>query len=144
MWKVLGKETIYIDVAKTWKERIMELSADDERFEKFEKLMSKTTVAHLFNGSMETHNFMLEVPKKYKPADIQLMADVILDVAKNNLETPFVEVDGIYQKSQVIISNEEEPELLGMNKTEGYSSGKIFMPIMTSLAQPGRPNDNSL
>lgn len=144
MWKVLGKDTIYIDIAKTWEERILELSSEDERFEKFKKLMSNTDVSHLFDGSLETHNFMLDVPKKYKPADIQLMADVILDVAKNNLETPFVEVDGKYQKSQVIISNDDEPELIGLNKTEGYGSGKIFLPIMTSLASPGRPNDNSL
>ncbi len=140
----MGKETIYIDIAKTWKERILELSVKDKKYEDFKKLMSKTDVMHLFDGPMEIHNFMLEVPKKYKPEEIQLMADVILNVAKNNLETPFVELDGLYQKSQVIISNEEEPELIGMKKTKGYGSGKIFLPIMDSLSLPGRPNDNSL
>ncbi len=143
MWKILGKEAMYIEIASVWKERILELAENDEKFDDFKKLMSKTEVMHLFDGSMETHNFMLEVPKKYTPGNIQLMADVILKIAKDNLDTPFVEVDGTYQKSQVIISNEEEPELIGQNRTEGYSSGKIFMPIITSIASPGRPNDNA-
>ena len=33
---------------------------------------------------------------------------------------------------------------IGANKTEGYASGKIFMPILDSLCKPGRTNDSLL
>ncbi len=142
MWKVLGKDCLYIDIARIWTERILELSAANEKAEEFKGLMDGTEVTHLFDGTLETHNFMLDVPKEYTPEQIQTMADVILAVAKDNVDTPFVEIDGKYQKSNVIISNDEEPELLGNDRTDGYGSGKIFIPILTSLTQPGRANES--
>ena len=144
MWKILGKEAIYIDIAKVWRERILELSDEYEGSEEFKELMDKSGVMYLFNGTTEFHNFIIEVPDDFTPDQIQKMADIILAIAEDNLETPFVEVEGKYQKSQVIITNEEEPELIGMNRTEGYASGKIFMPILTSLSGPGRMNESNL
>lgn len=144
MWKVLGKECLYIDIAKDWTERILELSSNNEKADEFKDLMSKAEVAHLFDSTLETHNFMIEVPKNYTPEQIQVMADVILAIAKDNIDTPFIEVDGKYQKCNVIISNDEEPELIGKGRSDGYGSGKIFMPILTSLAQPGRMNESML
>lgn len=142
MWKVLGKDAMYVEMAEVWKEQIIAKSKEYEGDEKFIELMGRTEVVYLFDGSLETHNFLLEVPKDFTPDDIQVMADMILSIAKDNLEVPFVTVDGQYQKSQVIISNDDEPELIGQNRTEGYGSGKIFMPIMDSLARPGRANDS--
>ena len=52
--------------------------------------------------------------------------------------------DDIVCYLRVIINNEDEPELLGMNRTEGYGSGKIFMPILDSLTKPGRPNESMM
>ena len=144
MWKVLGKEAMYIEIAAVWTERIIELSKEYEGDEEFKKLMDGSEVKHLFNGSTETHNMMIEVPKEYTPDDIQMMADMILSIAKDNIDTPFISVDGNYQKCQVIITNEDEPELIGMNRTEGYGSGKIFLPILDSLTKPGRPNESMM
>ena len=144
MWKVLGKEAMYIEIAAVWTERIIELSKEYEGDEKFRELMEGSEVKHLFNGSTETHNMMIEVPKEYTPDDIQMMADMILSIAKDNIDTPFISVDGNYQKCQVIITNEDEPELIGMNRTEGYGSGKIFLPILDSLTKPGRPNESMM
>ena len=144
MWKVLGKEAMYIEIAAVWTERIIELSKEYEGDEEFKKLMDGSEVKHLFNGSTETHNMMIEVPKEYTPDDIQMMADMILSIAKDNIEMPFITVDGQYQKCQVIITNEDEPELIGMNRTEGYGSGKIFLPILDSLTKPGRPNESMM
>ena len=144
MWKVLGAEAMYIDIAPVWAKRILELSEGRENAERFSELMEGAEITHLFNGSTETHNIMLEVPEAYTPEDIQLMADMILGIAKDNMETPFVEVEGKYQKCQVIINNEQEPELIGLNRTEGYGSGKIFLPILDSLTKPGRPNESLL
>ena len=144
MWKVLGKEAMYLDIGPVWVERILELSKDYEGDEKFKELMDGSEVSHLFNGSTETHNIMIEVPKEYTPEDIQIMADMILSIAKDNMETPFISLEDNYQKCQVIINNEEEPELIGMNRTEGYASGKIFLPILDSLTRPGRPNESMM
>ena len=144
MWKVLGKEAMYIEIAAVWTERIIELSKEYEGDEEFKKLMDGSEVKHLFNGSTETHNMMIEVPKEYTPDNIQMMADMILSIAKDNIEMPFITVDGQYQKCQVIITNEDEPELIGMNRTEGYGSGKIFLPILDSLVRPGRPNESMM
>ena len=144
MWKVLGKEAMYLDIGPVWVERILELSKDYEGDEKFKELMEGSEVSHLFNGSTETHNIMIEVPKEYTPEDIQIMADMILSIAKDNMETPFISLEDNYQKCQVIINNEEEPELIGMNRTEGYASGKIFLPILDSLTRPGRPNESRM
>ena len=141
MWNVLGKDAMYVEIGTVWKEQIISIASERDDAERFKGLMDRTEVKHLFNGSTEVHNFMLEVPKEFTPEDIQAMADVILAVAKDTMDRPFVSLDGQYQKSQVIITNDEEPELLGVNKTEGYSSGKIFMPILESLTKPGRAND---
>ena len=144
MWKVLGKEAMYLDIAPVWVERIIEMSKEYEGDAKFAELMNKAEVKHLFNGSTETHNMMIEVPKEYTPEDIQVMADMILSIAKDNIDMPFITLEDNYQKCQVIITNEEEPELLGLNRTEGYASGKIFLPILDSLTRPGRPNESMM
>lgn len=141
MWSVLGQKALYVEIADVWKSQIVEFASEREDADKFKELMEKITVTHLFNGSTEIHNFMLEVPKEFTPEDIQFLADVILAIAKDKMDVPFVALEGEYQKSQVIITNDEEPELLGLNKTEGYASGKIFMPILDSIAKPGRAND---
>ena len=144
MWKILGKEAMYLELADVWKARILELAADKEGYDEFKALMEKSEVLHLFNGSTEVHSFIVTVPDDYTPEQIQSMANVILAVAKDNMEMPFVEVEGKYQKCQVNITNEKEPELIGLNRTEGYASGKIFLPILTSLAGPGRMNESNL
>ncbi|MCQ2085871.1 MAG: hypothetical protein MJY54_00335 [archaeon] len=143
MWKALGKDAMYVELGDVWKQQVIELSAGKNNYEKFMDLMNKTDVKHLFNGSTEIHNFMLYIPKETTPEEIQIMADVILSIAKENLDRPFISLDDEYQKSQVIITNDDEPELIGKNRTEGYGSGKIFMPIFESLSRPGRANDSS-
>ena len=144
MWKVLGKEAMYIEIASVWEERIIEMSKDYEGDERFKELMEGAEIKHMFNGSTEIHNIMIDVPKDYTPEDIQMMADMILSIAKDNMETPFITLEDNYQKCQVIINNDEEPELIGMNRTEGYGSGKIFLPILDSLTRPGRPNESMM
>ena len=41
MWKVLGKEAMYIDIGPVWAERIVELSGEYEGDDRFKELMSK-------------------------------------------------------------------------------------------------------
>jgi len=142
MWQVLGKDSIYIDIAKTWKDRMIELMSDRENEARFKELMNATEVMYYLDGTMEIHSFILEFPDTITPEDIQFLADKTLEIAKENPEIPFITVNGVYQKCQVIYTTEKEPELIGANKTKGYNSGKIFQPIFEALSQPGRGNES--
>lgn len=139
MWKILGKDTIYIDIPDTWKGRMLELAGDDGKSVKFKEIVGGSEVTYLLNGTTEEHTFFIRVPKDITPEDIQVLADVSLDILKG-IDFPCVEVEGVRQKYQVVITNWEEPEIIGLNKTPGMSSGEVFKPIIKGLDSPGRLN----
>lgn len=139
MFKILGKEALYIDIADTWKRGMLELAKDDEKSCKFKDVVGRSSITYLLNGTTEEHTFKIEVPDEVTPEEIQAMADVALDILKE-LEVPCVEVDGQVQRYQVIISNWKEPEIIGLNKTPGMSSGEVFKPIIQGLDKQGRLN----
>ncbi|MDR1954578.1 MAG: hypothetical protein LBP82_01330 [Candidatus Methanoplasma sp.] len=141
MWKILGIETIYIDIPNTVKSRLIELAGDGEKEVRFRDLLEMSKVMFLLNGETEESSFFITVPDDLCPEDIQLMADVILDIAKT-AEFPFVEVKGTEQRYQVIITNNKEPELIGLNKTPGMSSVELFKPIIKAWDSRGRPNSS--
>ena len=139
MWKILGKEAIYVDIPVTWKDRMLELTADDDKGKKFKDIVSKSKVEYLFNPQTEEHTFFIRLDDDYSPEDIQDLADSVLDTLKK-LDVPVVEIEETRQKYQVIITNYHEPEIIGLNKTPGMSSGQVFMPIIKSLNSPGQMN----
>ena len=139
MWKILGMKTIYIDIPNTAKDRLIELAGDGEESVIFKGLMERSEIMFLLNGETEENSFFITVPDDLTPEDIQVMADVVLEIAKS-IEFPFIEVEGIEQRYQVIITNNKEPELIGINKTPGMSSGEVFKPIIRSLDSRGRLN----
>jgi hypothetical protein len=141
MWKILGKEAIYIDIPVTWKERMLELTADDDKGKTFKDILSRSEVEYLFNPQTEEHTFFIRLDDAITPEEIQTMADSTLDTLKA-LEIPVVEIEETRQKYQVIITNYHEPELIGLNKTEGMSSGQVFLPIINSLSSPGKLNQS--
>jgi len=139
MWKILGMKTIYIDIPNTAKNRLIDLAGEGEKETIFKDLMERSEMIFLLNGETEENSFFITVPGDLTPEDIQIMADVILEVAKT-IEFPFIEVEGIEQRYRVIITNSKEPELIGMNKTPGMSSVEVFKPIIKSLDSRGRLN----
>jgi hypothetical protein len=139
MWKILGKEVIYIDIPETWKSRMLEMAGDDEKSQKFKEIVSASEVTHLMNGTTEEHTFFIRLDKEITPEEIQILADVALDILKTS-ESPCIEVEGTFPKYQVVITNWEEPEIIGLRKTPGMSSGAVFKPIIQGLDAPGRPN----
>jgi hypothetical protein len=139
MWQVLGEKALYVEFADVWARRMTEISEDREDGERFRELVKDADVRHLFNGVSEEHSFMVGLPASVTPEDIQFLADVILDVA-NTVGSDFISLDGEHQKCQVIFSNEEEPEIIGLDKVKGYSAGAVFKPIVDGWAKPGRPN----
>jgi len=139
MWKILGIKAIYIDIPNAAKKRLIELAGDGEKEAVFKDLLGRSEVTFLLNGETEENTFFITVPDDLTPEDIQIMADVVLEIAKT-IEFPFVEVEGIEQRYQVIITNNKEPELIGLNKTPGMSSVEVFKPIIRSLDSKGRLN----
>ena len=139
MWKILGKDAIYLDIPLVWKQRMLELAGEGEKEDKFREIVGKSEVTYMLNGTTEEHTFFIKVPDEITPEEIQILADVALDILKNT-ESPCIEVEGVRQRYQVIITNWKEPEIIGLNKTEGMSSGEVFKPIIQALNAPGRLN----
>ena len=141
MWKILGKEAIYVEFADVFKQRIIEIASEMEGKERFIELMKGSDVIHIFNGSTETHGFNIRPGDDISSEDIQFMADAILDVIKSQEGMFVVSLDDAHQDCVINVRADQEPELIGANRTEGYASGQIFAPIFESLSKPGRMND---
>lgn len=141
MWKILGKEAVYVEFADVFKTRVIEIASGMEGKEKFVELMKKSDVMHIFNGSTETHGFNIRPGDDISSEDIQYMADNILEVIKVDPDTFVVSLDDEHQACVINVRADVEPELIGLERTEGYASGKVFQPILESLAGPGRMND---
>lgn len=139
MWKILGKEAIYIDIPETWKQRMLELVKDDEKGKEFKSILEASKVEYIFNSQTLEHTFFIRLEDEITPEQIQNMADVVLDTLKAS-EVPVVEIEEDVQRYQVIITNYHEPEIIGLNKTPGMSSGQVFLPIIKSLNAPGQLN----
>jgi len=141
MWKILGIDVIYIDIPDTWKKRMLELTPEDEKGKRFKEILEASKVEYLFNAQTEEHTFFIRLDDGITPEEIQSMADVTLNILKT-LEIPVVEIEDTVQKYQVIITNYHEPEIIGLNKTPGMSSGQVFLPIIKSLSSPGHLNQS--
>ncbi len=144
MWKILGKEAVYVEFADVFKSRVIEIASGMEGKEKFVELMKGSDVMHIFNGTTETHGFNVRPGDDISNEDIQYMADVILEIAKADPDTFVVALDDQHQDCVINVRADVEPELIGEGRTDGYASGKIFQPILESLAGPGRMNDGLL
>lgn len=143
MWSILGEDAIYLDIPYRFKTKIMSLATDDSDGEKFKKLMDDTDVRFMINGETEECCFMLKVPDEYTPEDIQFMADKMIDAIVRN-DKPPVSVDGQEQKYKIVISNNKEPEIIGLRKTPGMSAAEVFKPIVGGWAAPGRANPSTI
>lgn len=144
MFRILGEDALYIDIARTFGRRLLELaSPDDDKERLLSEIVGRSEVTYMLNGTTEEHTFFIRVPEDVTPEQIQDMADASLAILGRNVESvPPVEVNGVRQKYQVVITNWEEPEIIGKNKTPGMSSGEVFKPIFQSLDAPGRMNSD--
>lgn len=141
MWTIFGTEALYIDIPDVFKKEILAHSPEDEGAEKFAGFMEKTEVLFLLNGETEENSFLLKVPDELTPDDIQFMADRVMEIIRTYDQPPVI-VDGKEQRYKIVISNNHEPELIGIRKTPGMSSYEIFKPIIEGWSSPGRKNTN--
>lgn len=144
MFSILGQEALYVELAAVFKKRIAELAnPEDEKEAYLLDVLGRSDVTYMFNAIDEVHTFFIRIPKDITPEQIQTMADAVLAILGRTVEkVPCVAVDDTRQKYNVIITNYEEPEIIGLHKTEGFSSGEVFRPIFDSLGTAGRQNPN--
>ena len=57
MWKILGKEAIYIDIPETWKKGMLELTPEDEKGKLFKEILEASEVEYLFNPQTLEHTW---------------------------------------------------------------------------------------
>ena len=137
MWKILGAEALYVEFADVWRTRILEIVSEGDDGKKFKRLMKNAEVLYMMNGATEEHTFMVQLPEKVSKNDVQFLADMILNVAKT-ADFPFVSLNDVREKCQVIFTTEKEPELIGLDKTKGFSSGAAFAPIFEGWGGAGK------
>jgi hypothetical protein len=133
-------DAFYVEFADVWKKRITEVVYEGDNGKRFESLIKDANVMHLMNGDTEIHSFFVELPETATKEDIQFLADEVLNVAKT-ADFPFVSLNNLYEKCQVIFTNEKEPEILGLDKAEGISAGAVFAPILEGWGGAGRKNE---
>lgn len=140
MFKILGEDALYIDIPEKFKKRMLELAGDDEKEKVFKDIVGRSEVTYLLNGTTEEHTFFIKVPKDVTPEQIQTMADASIEILKRTVETvPCVEVEGVRQKYQVIITNWEEPEIIGKNKTPECRQEPSSSRSSSPWTSPARP-----
>jgi len=143
MWSIFGEEAIYLDVPDKFKQGLTRLAKDDGKNIKFKELLARSEIEYMINGETEESCFIMHVPDELTPADIQLMADVILDIVQHTT-VPVIKANNTEQRYKIVISNNKEPELIGLHKTPGMSSMEVFKPIIQGWDAPGRQNTSSL
>jgi hypothetical protein len=140
MWKILGADALYVEFADVWRERIEEVVSEGGAGKKFKEVMKGSEVVYMMNGATEEHTFMVQLPETVSSGDVQFLADEILKVAKT-ADFPFVSLNGNREKCQVIFTTEKEPEIIGLEKAEGYSAGAVFAPILEGWGGAGKRNE---
>ena len=139
MWKVLGKKAMFLDIPHVFSERMGELAGEGEGPDRFRACLEESEIKMFMNPETEEISFMIYLPEDLSPEDIQSMADIALSVAKD-FEAPFITVEDVEQRYKIILTNNQEHELIGIYKTDCFSSGQVFMPIFDALSKPGRMN----
>jgi len=128
---VLGKDTALVKLGEDWKERMSELAGEGPRRDKLEELFSAASFTYFYNTEKDVHAFIFELPSDTAEEDVQNYTRTIQEV-RSLTDYPMVAFEEKAQRCRLVLTAEDEPELLGKDKAEGYSSGKIFQPIFES------------
>ncbi|HKM13436.1 MAG TPA: hypothetical protein VJY42_00710 [Candidatus Methanomethylophilaceae archaeon] len=139
MWNVLGEKAIYLDIPYIFTKRMGELAGEGEVADRFRECLNASNIEFMINPESEECSFMVYVPDDLAPEDIQTVAETALSVAQA-YDSPLLMAEDTEQRYKIIFTNNKEPELLGLNRTEGFGSGQVFMPIFESLSKQGRMN----
>lgn len=139
MWKILGKDAMYLEIPHVFAERMGELAGEGDDADMFRSCLEESDIKFMINPETEECSFMIYIPEDLTPEEIQSIAETALAVAQA-YEAPLITAEDVEQRYKIILTNNKEPEIIGLNKTEGFSSGQVFMPIFDSLSKPGKLN----
>ena len=139
MWKILGKDAMYLEIPNVFAERMGELAGEGDSADMFRSCLEESDIKFMINPETEECSFMIYIPEELTPEEIQNIAETALSVAQA-YEAPLITALDVEQRYKIILTNNKEPEIIGLNKTEGFSSGQVFMPIFDSLSKPGKLN----
>jgi hypothetical protein len=135
MWKVLGRDAELVRIAELWKEGITALASDYEDFETFQELMAQAELTYLHNTQDDVHAFILQFPETVQKEELDFLSSFVRMV-REEAGVSTITFQDKPQRCRLVFTSEKEPELLGLNKTEGYSSGALFQPIFDSWDKP--------
>lgn len=107
MWKVLGEETVAVNVGNTWEKRILELSKRRKDRERFQKLMGQANLRYYFDAIREIHTFMLRFPPSVPVEDLAFLRDFILKL-HSAAKAPVVEFEEDPQKFTIVFTSDED------------------------------------
>jgi len=135
MWKVLGREAEIVKIGNIWKEEILARASECDDFETFVELMEQSELTYLHNTQTDIHAFILQFPESIGKEELDYFSSFIRNL-RDGMEVPTISFQDQPQRCRFVFTSEKEPELLGLNKTEGMSSGALFQPIFDSWSKP--------
>ncbi|HIJ00754.1 MAG TPA: hypothetical protein HA366_04375 [Candidatus Methanomethylophilaceae archaeon] len=138
MWQVLGKDTTLVRMGKDWKERMLELAGEGRRREILERLFDIAELTNFYNTELDVHAFIFQLPEDTPAEELQAYTNTVREV-RAVTDQPMVSFRGQPQRFKLVITAEKEPELIGKDKTEGYSSGAIYQAVYDLGADDRKP-----
>lgn len=134
MWKVLGRKAEVVKIGIVWKEEIMTRASEYDDFETFKDLMEQGELTYLYNTQTDVHAFIIQFPESVGKDELDYFSSFIRNL-REGMDVPTIAFQDVAQRCRFIFTSEEEPQLIGLNKTEGMSSGAIFQPIYDSWSK---------
>ncbi len=138
MFQVLGKDTSMVKLGDDWKARMSELAGDGPMRTKLDGLFESSEFTYFYNTEVDVHAFIFQLPVETPDDKIEEFTRVVQEV-RSLADYPMVAFKGAPQRCKLVITAETEPELIGKDKTEGFSSGKLFQPIFNSWSDQRKP-----
>ncbi len=138
MFQVLGRDTTIVKLGEDWKERMSELAGEGQLGEALKELFDAAQLTYYYATELDVHVFLLELPEDTSDEDVQRYTKTVQEV-RALTDYPMVSFKTNPQRCKLVITAEKEPELIGKDKTEGYSSGQLFQPIFNSWSDQRKP-----
>ncbi len=138
MFQVLGKDTSIVKLGDDWKARMSELAGDGPMRTELDELFESSEFNYYYNTELDVHAFIFQLPTETPDEKIQDYIGIVKDV-RSLTDYPLVSFKDNPQRCKLVITAETEPELIGRDKTEGFSSGKLFQPIFNSWSDQRKP-----
>lgn len=134
----MGKDTSMVKLGDDWKARMSELAGDGPMRKKLDELFESSEFTYFYNTELDVHAFLFQLPTETTDEKVQEFIGIVQEV-RSLTDYPMVAFKGAPQRCKLVVTAEKEPELIGRDKTEGFSSGKLFQPIFNSWSDQRKP-----